>query len=286
MKQKRYIAYFGVGISLVTIFFIISALSSSGDGTLRVSFLRAGEGRAIFVHTPSGASILIDGGKDSETLRALAKELGPLQRTISMIIETNTEASNSGGIYEVLDRYQVGALVTAGMPNKSVGSRLVARIAGKIKYMVHFEASRGTRILFPKGTQIDVLFPDRDVSGTNADTGSLVLRITYGDTSFLLPSDAPVGVQRWLTKLDASTTLASNVLSIGHFGAEKSLDKKWLQAVHPQFVVISAGENSYGYPDVGTVKDARAEGARVFTTASSTITFVSDGIHVRVLNTQ
>lgn len=277
INRRRKFAYLGIAALFVAGFFVWRALFPGGAGVLRVSFLSVGEGRAVFVQAPSGATVLIDGGPDASVLRALAAELGPLRRTLTMVIETNPQASNAGGLPEVFARYRVGGLLRAGVPNSTPASRMVAAAAGNTPGLVQSELVRGTRIELGDGAYIEALAPDRDVSGADAATGSLVLKLVYGETSFLLPSDAPAGVQRWLTELDATTTLKSDVLAVGHFGAKDSVESGWLAMARPQAAVISVGENPYGYPATSTRAALRAARAQVLTTATSTVTFISDG---------
>ena len=277
MSKKHFFVYGGVAMLLAggifawhSIFFPVH--------TLRVSFLSVGEGRAILIQSPTGENILVDGGPDHAVLRALGDILGPLDRTLDLVVETNPSAGNIGGLEGVFARYHIRAFMATAVSNNTTASRMIAKAAGSVPRLAYLAPVRGASISLGGGAFLKVLFPDRDVSQGAGATGSTVLRLRYGRTAFLFPSDSPAPVQRWLAMLDASTTLSSEVLAIGHHGAAGSVDTKWLTEVHPHYAVISVGRNSYGYPATSTRARLAAAGAQVETTRErGTITFISNG---------
>ncbi len=277
VSRKRILSYGIVVVAIVLNILVWHIILFNTNGILRVSFLNVGEGNATLVQGPTGATILIDGGPDHSVLRALSSELGPINRTISMVIETNTSASSALGLASVFDRYRVRSFVTPGVPNSTTAARMLANAAAHEPNLIHVEAHRGMRILFGGGAYADILFPDRSVSNMHTPTTALVLRIVYGNTSFMLPSNILPRTQRWLATFFASTSLASDVLSVGHHGAPNSVDNEWLTAVHPHFAVISVGKNRYGYPSTTTTAQLTATRAQVLTTQGAAITFTSDG---------
>jgi beta-lactamase superfamily II metal-dependent hydrolase len=110
--------------------------------------------------------------------------------------------------------------------------------------------------------------------------GSTVLHVVYGSTSFMLTGDLPSPYEDYLVGLDGTDgELASDVLKAGHHGSKYSTDALWLSAVHPRYVVISAGKgNPYGHPNDAAIARIKNEGAKIMSTMNSgTIDFVSDG---------
>ncbi len=110
------------------------------------------------------------------------------------------------------------------------------------------------------------------------NTGSIIARVVYGDTAFLLTGDSPKEVEQYLVRLDAEG-LASNVLKAGHHGSRTSSGLAFLGFVGPEFGVFSRGcDNEYGHPH----EEVRASFARfgiptLDTCDDGRITFVSDG---------
>ena len=132
-----------------------------------------------------------------------------------------------------------------------------------------------------RGITLDVLFPDRDVSGLDTNDGSLVTRLSYGEICFLLMGDAPRGVEEYLTHLYGDY-LHCAVLKVGHHGSRTSSSEFFVQKVAPQYAVISDGkDNSYGHPHQETLDTLKEFGVNVLRTDTlGTITFETDGVEL------
>lgn len=82
---------------------------------------------------------------------------------------------------------------------------------------------------------------------------SLVLRIEYGDVSFLFMGDAEWEEENDL--LESRVELSADVLRVGHHGSNTSTSELFLSAVAPDYAVISVGkDNSYNHPDDETLE--------------------------------
>lgn len=260
---------------------VYSAVFITSTKQLTVSFLNVGQGDAIYIESPTGAEVLIDGGRDRSVLRELSKRMGPLDRSIDIVIETHPDADHIGGLPGVFALYDVDAFISPGVENDT-------NITGEVEDAALREpggqtliARRGQRIDIGAGAYLDILFPDREVPGLETNTASIIARLVYGDSSFMLTGDAPASIEEWLVTLDGAA-LESDVLKAGHHGSRTSTSEAWLAAVRPGLVVISAGEgNSYGHPHQEVVERIEATGATLATTFDGAVTLVSDGVGVR-----
>lgn len=249
---------------------------SRNTDTLRVSFLNVGQGDAILIESPSGVDVLIDGGRDRGALRELGKHLGPFDRTITLVVETHPDADHIGGLPHVFDRYRVSHFLTSSIAHETDMTASLAA-ATKEEGVIPISALRGTRIDLGKGTYLDVLFPDRNVSMIESNTGSVVLKLSYGSTSFLFTGDAPESIENWLVALDGEY-LHSQVLKAGHHGSRTSTGQKFIETVRPATVIISAGKNnSYGHPHQDVVERIAGIGAETKNTFSGAVVFESNG---------
>ena len=122
--------------------------------------------------------------------------------------------------------------------------------------------------------------------GLETNTGSIVGRLIYGDTSFMLTGDSPKAIEEYLVKLDGSTSLAaganglkSTVLKAGHHGSRTSSSLSFVGFVSPEYAVFSRGcDNSYGHPHEEVVAIMAKLGIPTFDTClDGSVTFVSDG---------
>lgn len=282
-KFKRYFhLYFLGGLLLLNFFVWYAVFAEERKSILTVSVLDIGQGDAIFIEAPNGNQILIDGGPDNKVLRRLGEILPFYDRSIDMLIVSNPDKDHIAGFVDVLRRYEVAKVMEPGTVSQTAVYRELEKeiekeMAGKIT------ARRGMRAVLDgaNGVFLDILFPDRDVSGLSTNDGSIVARLIYGGTSFLLTGDSPRSVESYLVSLDGDK-LRSDVLKVGHHGSRTSTGEAFLGYVSPQYAVISSGRNNkYGHPHKETTESLQKFGIPYFNTATAgTIVFQSDGDQV------
>ncbi|MCP5109479.1 MAG: hypothetical protein GY953_01445 [bacterium] len=110
---------------------------------------------------------------------------------------------------------------------------------------------------------------------------SLVLRLSYGNHSFLLTGDIERAIEGWL--VSSGFIAETDVLKVPHHGSRTSTSQALLEGLKPRFALISSGyENSYGFPHPEVIERLRAEGARVLRTdLQGLVTVRSDGVKIR-----
>lgn len=250
--------------------------------TLEVSFLNVGQGDAIYIEGPTGRQVLIDGGRDRSVLRTLGARMGPLDRSLDMVVATHPDADHIGGLAGVFKKYRVGSFMTSGVPNDTTPTRALEDAVEKEPIPNPVFAKRGMRILLGGGAYADVLFPDRNVEGVETNTGSIVMKVVYGSTSFFFSGDSPESIENWLVRIDGEA-LNVDVLKAGHHGSRTSTGAALLGVTTPEVVVISAGkDNSYGHPHQEVIERVSESGAALVSIAEEgTVTFMSDGKGIR-----
>lgn len=248
---------------------------------LRVSFLNVGQGDAIFIESPTGTQMLIDGGRDRSVLRELGKRMSPLDRSIDMIVATHPDADHIGGLPGVFKNYKVEKFLTSNIESNTNTSASLLNAVEKEEKIEVLDARRGMRIGLGEGVYADILFPDRKVSDVETNTGSIVIRLVYGTTEFMFTGDSPSAIENWLVTLDGQS-LHSDVLKAGHHGSRTSTSGEWLSVVQPRFVVVSAGKNnSYGHPHQEVVDKIITTGATLLSTTDGAVRFVSNGVTLK-----
>ena len=244
---------------------------------MTVSFLDIGQGDAIFIDAPSGRQVLIDGGAGVSVLRQLSRVSPWWDRSIDIVIATHPDQDHIGGLIDVLRRYTVGIVVVSSVDGDTAmwSTFMSAAQEEKARLII---AERGQVIDIGAGAFVEVLFPDRNVPSIETNTGSIVTRVVYGDTTFMLTGDSPSGVEEYLAALDAER-LHSNVLKAGHHGSKTSSSPAFVGFVAPEYVVYSRGcDNTYGHPSPETIATfERFNIVALDTCDEGTISFVSDG---------
>jgi competence protein ComEC len=254
------------------------------DGLLRVTFLDVGQGDAIFIETPNGTQILIDGGRDASVRRGLGEVMPFFDRDIDVVIATHPDQDHIGGLVSVLKKYKVKHIVmTENITDTPVFEVFQERIKTEQAQITY--ARRGQVFDFGYGsagsTTLTILFPDRDPTNLETNVSSIIARLAYGDTSYLLTGDSPNEIEEYLVSL-SSTTLKSTVLKAGHHGSKTSSAEAFVTAVDPTYAIISAGkDNSYGHPHKEVTDRLKAHNVIQKNTADEGSIFsVSDGNQV------
>ena len=121
-----------------------------------------------------------------------------------------------------------------------------------------------------------------DENGKDLNSTSIVLKITYGNTSFLFTGDAESNEEEEI--LNSGADLKSTVLKVGHHGSRTSTSYPFLREVMPQYAVISVEKgNSYGHPNEETLSKLSDAGVEVYRTdESGDIVMTSDGNSISI----
>jgi competence protein ComEC len=236
--------------------------------TLTVTFLEVGEADAAIVQTPNGHTMLVDAGRQGNSVTvsdALAAE--GIER-LDYVVGTHEDADHIGGMVPVLSYMELGEYVNNGVEDPDPSDTTL--------FLRTYLASRGitpraveagdTLALDPANVTVTVLNPPAD-PGSDDNEASVVLRLVYGTQSFLLAGDAEQTAEGWM--LASSRPLGSRILKVGHHGGATATSAGFVAAVDPEIAVISVGPNAYGHPSQAVVKRLQDSGATVFSTGAS-----------------
>src|SRR3990167_576331 len=196
---------------------------------LSVYFLNVGQGDAIFIDSPRGGRVLVDGGANRKVLSELGKILPFADKRIDVMVETHPDKDHIGGLPEVVSRYEVGMFLEPGVKSENTTDDELKKRVGQ-KNIPSILAKRGMVINFGDGAKLQILFPlpDQDVSNWETNSASIVAKLVYGDKSFLLTGDSPVRIENVLLNLDQNL-LDSDVLKAGHHGSRTSTSLSYAQ---------------------------------------------------------
>jgi competence protein ComEC len=242
-------------------------------GTLKVSVLDVGQGDSILIQSPAGKTMLIDAGPSDAGSRVVADLKARGITSLDAAVASHGDADHIGGYQAVLSQFSIAHFYDPGYPDTTATyEKLLTTIDQKnIKYTT---PTAGQTIDLDPAVRIDVLSPDgKNTGGTNDNM--LVLRLSYGSTSFLLASDMPDTLEQKI----ASTLKQTTVLKVGHHGSKTSSSAAFLNVIKPEVAIISVGAgNTYGHPAAETLNRLQAVGARVYRTdQAGTVTVSTDG---------
>ena len=278
--------WLAVPLSLAAVLIWTASLTGE-DGRLHVVFADVGNGDSALIISPTGRQVLVDGGPEAQdATRLLGSALPFWDRSLDVVVLTHGHADHISGLLEVLRRYDVGQIVEreAGHTTPDYLSWKQAIEEGGSVLM---DARAGQMIDLGDGATIEVLHPPETLmAGTDSDlnNASIVLRIVYGDVSFLLTGDIFVEAERYI--LSSGVDVRSTVLKVPHHGSRTSSSPEFVEQVSPSVAVISVGaDNRFGHPHAETLEvlDLYAPDARVMSTRDhGSIRFVTDGTTLSV----
>jgi beta-lactamase superfamily II metal-dependent hydrolase len=242
-------------------------------GTLKVSVLDVGQGDSILIQSPAGKTMLIDAGPSDAGSRVVADLQARGITSLDAAVASHGDADHIGGYQAVLSQFSVAHFYDPGYPDTTATyEKLLTTIDQKnIKYTT---STAGQTIDLDPAVRIDVLSPNgKNVGSTNDNM--LVLRLSYGSTSFLLAGDMPDTLEKQIL----STLQPTTVLKVGHHGSSTSSSTAFLNVIKPEVAIISVGAgNSYGHPSAETLSRLQTVGAMVYRTdQSGTVTVSTDG---------
>ena len=258
---------------------VVYAETPHSSGILTFAVLDIGQGDALYIESPAGVQVVVDGGPDDSLLRALPAVMPALDRSLDAIIETHPDSDHIGGFSGLLNRYEVGVFISPGIPKDTATAKKLEQRVDE-KKIPRVIARRGMSLDLGDGARLDILYPDRDVStlpGSRANEGCIVAKLVYKNTSALLACDAPALTEVRLLQI-APEELESDILKVPHHGSKYSSTEAFIDAVHPAAAVISVGKNSYGHPTNQTLDRLAARDIEVLRTdEKGTIVCKSDG---------
>jgi competence protein ComEC len=262
---------------LLTVFVFLLSSISFGAKELTVTFFDVGQGDAILVESPSGQNMLIDDGERSSWKPTV---VNPILRKkginkLDYIVLTHPHDDHLAGLPNILERMKVDNVFDSGQPHtsKTYIKFLTMIEKKKIKYQI---ARLGQTIDLGGGVKGLILSPSEPLIPSDLNENSIVIRLVYGNTAFLLAGD--LGHQGESRILKLGYDIRSDVLKVGHHGSSTSTTQEFLDSVKPQIAVISVGENTFGHPNPGTLKRLEESGAIILRTdVDGTISIKSDG---------
>lgn len=280
---KRYYLFFVAVLLFLFDVFLLSEDLRDKNGLLTFAVLDVGQGDAIFIESPTGTQVMFDAGPPHKILGPIAKVMSPFDRSLDAVFITNPDADHIGGLLDLLKSYEVGVILESGTINESkIFENLKTEI--KNKDIPNILAKKSMRILIGGDAVIEILFPDRDVSSSTTNDGSIVARLSYGDFSAMLTGDGTSETEKLILRGNEPEDLRSLFLKVGHHGSRSSSSLSFLDVVSPSYALISAGkDNKYGHPHKDVLSLLEEKEIKIFRTdIVGSIIVESDGKNFQI----
>ncbi len=284
--------YFLVAFLLPALLVTWWGLPGTGSSALEIVFLDVGQGDAIFIRTPQGQNILLDGGGKpaymgniDETGRLVVVPFLEYRRVkkLDMVIISHPHEDHYGGLFAVLEKIPVKQLLTtAEFPETQSYAELLELARRKdISREILREGD-----MFKAGPSLEmrVLSPPSELfSGTNSDSNnnSLVLHLRFKEVSFLFTGDIETRAVECL--LEGNKLGPVQILKVPHHGGYLSNLPQFLDSIAPRAAVITVGANPFGHPHPATLAALGDRGVEIYRTdLHGAVILQSDGYSWKV----
>lgn len=270
------------GFAAVLVLVATSAPAAAATGKLALHVVDVGQGDGMLLECPDGTIAMVVDSADQHEKRggvkawqAYVEARLDASATVPLVVASHMHADHIGGLAWLLRRNAVTLLVDNGTNGRGTAWKDYAAARdedGKVVTYTPIQQGPGAVALCDGQVTATPFAPaglDDERCGRDQNRCSVLVRIDYGTTSFLLTGDAESSEEKLLLRTaDLKQLLDVDVLKVGHHGSTTSSTKNFLAAVSPRCAVVSAGDparstrnggkNGYHLPRVATLDAVEA----------------------------
>lgn len=253
---------------------------------LKMTMIDVGQGEAVLVEFPGKRRMLVDGGGHPHgDFDPGENVVSPFLwrkgfRRIDILVLSHPHPDHLNGMVSVAKNFKIGEFWESFPPE---GVEAYARLDEALVRTHRRRVFRGDTA-WVGGTRIDVLHPvdGEPASGRSENDRSIVLRISFGETAFLLTGDIERSAEEDL--VESAMDLSAAVLKSPHHGSRTSSSAAFIDRVRPAVAVISVGRNnSFGLPNTDVLETYARAGVQVYRTdVHGAVEIASDGRSIRI----
>lgn len=272
-ENKTYGKYFskkqGIVIT-ISVYMIITFLVYIIPNKLEITFVDVGQGDCIYIQTPKGKNILIDGGGSHQKTKDVGEDIVvPYLRKngiskIDLMILSHIHRDHIGGLLCVLDHLKVNTLMigTEYYQSEDLDSMKEKCINQKTKIC---HVKKDDTINIDEHIYIKILHPSKQlITGTRDDTNNncLVALMVYKDKHILFTGDIEEEAEREILK--NYKNLSVDVLKVAHHGSRFSSTDNFIKSIKPKIGIVQVGKNNFGHPDKEVLNRFKNNGTYLF----------------------
>ncbi|SET71856.1 Metal-dependent hydrolase, beta-lactamase superfamily II [Oceanobacillus limi] len=244
--------------------FLLTGMTSTDQkfDEMSVHFINVGQGDSIFIQTPNGQHILVDGGppKAGKKIVKYLEEQGI--KDIDLMIATHPDKDHIGGLPRVMKDIDTTKIIDSG---KLHTTQTYARYLNQIrKEKIPMKIAKENEKI-KIDPLIDITILNAYKKGKNNNESSLALKISYDEIDFLLLSDIEKEQEK---KLIEKYDVQSEIIKVAHHGSKTSSSLEFLKEVNPQVALLTYSRtNDYGHPVNRVIENLYDINAHIYSTA-------------------
>ena len=256
------------------------------DAVLSVYAIDVGQGDAFLLVSPNGKTMLIDAGEAKTQKKVQAFLESKNISSLDIAVATHPHSDHIGAFPWLFDRFDVGKLL---MPDVESSSGTYKNFMQSVKAhdIDYYAVWCGDTVEWDKDCTVTILGPVEGIeySADDMNEWSIMMRVEYKGTSMIFTGDAEAHSEQAALLFNDKELFDADVLKVGHHGSAYSSTQGFLDAVSPEYAVISAGkDNKFGHPHAETLLKFEMMDTAVYRTdINGNITIILDGENVRII---
>ncbi len=240
---------------------------------LEVYFIDVGQGDCTIIKCGDDCMI-IDAGDNSKGTATQNWVARTKVDELKYVIGTHPDADHIGGLDVILTKFDCKNVFMPDVEKDTATYRDVIEAAKYKGYSINAPIIGSS---YPLGDAEFTFLAPVGTGYEDINDYSIALRLRHGNDSFLFCGDASTLSE--VEMMDNDYTLKSTVYKVSHHGSKTASCGPFLDAVSPEYAVISCGkDNDYGHPHAEVLERLAERGVKVFRTdEQGTIVAVSSG---------
>ncbi|EDS77674.1 ComEC/Rec2 family competence protein [Clostridium massiliodielmoense] len=242
---------------------------------LTIHYIDVGQGDSILVQF-NNKNLLIDAGCSNRKVHNYLKKCGV--KKLNYVIATHPHDDHIGGMPYIIESFSIDKFLAPKATNNTTSFKKMITELQKNNLKIS-STKAGTYIPLDHKLSCFVVAP-KNSTYKNLNNYSIVLKITYNNTSFLFCGDAENLSEDEI--LSSGYNITSDVLKLGHHGSKTATNNNFLEEVNPKVAIISCGKgNDYGHPHKETLKKLKNKNITTYRTdIDGTIILESNGTKI------
>lgn len=250
---------------------------------LRFHFIDVGQGDSSLIITPNGKTILIDAGDEAHAKKVVSYIREQGIEKLDLVIATHPDADHIGGMDKVIKNFDIGVFAMPDVSAKTNQYKQIQREL-KAKKMKAIRLYQSDEVQIDDDIDFEILSPVKGKKYDDTNEYSIVAKIVYKDTSFILMGDATM--ENEVDIINNVPDIDIDVLKLGHHGSSTSSSDYFITKTSPKIAIISCGKNNkYGHPHQEVMRVLKKHGVTPYRTDEmGDIVITSDGKEIKYIN--
>lgn len=250
---------------------------------LQFHFIDVGQGDSSLIITPKGKTILIDAGDEAHAKKVVSYVREQGIEKLDLVIATHPDADHIGGMDKVIKNFDIDVFAMPDVSAKTNQYKQIQREL-KAKKMKATRLYQGDEVQIDDDIDFEILSPVKGKKYDDTNEYSIVAKIVYKDTSFILMGDATM--ENEVDIINNVPDIDIDVLKLGHHGSSTSSSDYFITKTSPNIAIISCGKNNkYGHPHQEVMRVLKKHGVTPYRTDEmGDIVITSDGKEIKYIN--